>query len=82
MTASKEIVSNTLPSQHEGVSTTIKVMDYLHADELFTTPTFSKSFFDSLSFDGFTKFLDMVNGIERGIKVQYRVRAIFRRVEC
>ena len=45
----------------------VHVMERLHAEEVFGTPELSKEFLDSLSFDEFTKWTDMLNGIAREI---------------
>lgn len=55
------------PEATDGLRRTVKVMDRLHAGEIFDTPEHSKEFLDSLSYEEFKKFISHVNGLERGI---------------
>lgn len=50
----------------------VRIMERLHAEEVFTTPEKSKEFLDSLSFEEFTKWTDMLNGMARKIPVSER----------
>lgn len=65
------------PAQdHEvGLAKTVKIMDSLHATEIFGTPEQSKAFLDSLDYDGFKKYISFVNGVERGIPATERGKA-------
>lgn len=47
-------------------------MDRLHGEEIFATPEVSKEFLDSLSFEEFTKWTDMLNGMAREIPAPQR----------
>ena len=49
------------------IAETVKLMERLHAAEVFSTPEQSKKFLDSLSYDDFKKWISLVNGVERGI---------------
>jgi len=51
---------------------TVKIMERLHATEIFGTPEQSKAFLDSLDYDGFKKYISFVNGVERGIPATER----------
>lgn len=51
---------------------TVKIMERLHAAEIFGTPEQSKAFLDSLDYDGFKKYISFVNGVERGIPTTER----------
>lgn len=51
---------------------TVKIMEHLHATEIFGTPESSKAFLDSLDYDGFKKYISFVNGVERGIPATER----------
>lgn len=51
---------------------TVKIMERLHATEIFGTPEQSKAFLDSLDYDGFKKYISFVNGVERGIPTTER----------
>ena len=70
--APHEVVDTHTDKKH---SKTVRVMDRLHAEEIFTTPEKSKEFLDSLDFDEFKKWCDMVNGMERGIPAVERGKA-------
>lgn len=54
------------------LAVTVKLMERLHADEIFSTPEESKKFLDSLTYDEFKKWIDLVNGMERAIAVPER----------
>ena len=63
------------PVAHEKIQDhhkVVRVMERLHAEEVFRTPELSKEFLDSLSFEEFTKWTDMLNGIAREIPVTER----------
>ena len=59
---------------------TVKIMQRLHAAEIFGTPEKSKIFLDSLDYDGFKKYLSFVNGVERNIPSAERGRVSNSRV--
>ncbi len=59
-------------AEPEVMATTIKLMDYLHADEVFTSPVQSKQFLNSLSYDDFKRFISLVNGVERDVPISQR----------
>lgn len=50
----------------------VKLMDRLHGPEIFATPEKSKEFLDSISFEEFRKWTDLVNGIARELPVPER----------
>mgnify|MGYP000209044552 CR=1 FL=1 len=54
---------------------TVKIMQRLHAAEIFETPEKSKVFLDSLDYDGFKKYISLVNGVERNIPTTERGKA-------
>lgn len=51
---------------------TVKMMERLHAETVFSTPEISKQFLDSLTYDDFKKWISLVNGLERGIPSKER----------
>lgn len=51
---------------------TVKIMERLHATEIFGTPEQSKAFLDSLDYDEFKRYISFVNGVERGIPTTER----------
>jgi hypothetical protein len=68
-----EQLTSTLDQEHEPkYDKVVRVMDRLHAEEVFATPEMSKEFLDSLSFEEFTKWTDMLNGMVREIPVPER----------
>lgn len=54
------------------LAVTISLMERLHASEIFSTPEESKKFLDTLDYDEFKKWINLVNGLERGIAVPER----------
>jgi hypothetical protein len=69
-----EYASKISPHETEKSSThrVVRVMERLHAEEVFGFPKLSKEFLDSLSFDDFTRWTDMLNGIVREIPISKR----------
>lgn len=59
-------------TDNDNLAATVKIMDRLHASEIFSTPEDSKAFLDSLTYEEFKKYLGTVNGIERGIPTSER----------
>lgn len=51
---------------------TVRVMEHIHASEIFSTPEHSKNFLDSLDYNEFKKWVSLVNGLERGIPTSER----------
>lgn len=78
-----ELLTTTLQEQqseptddHEiELAKTVKIMERLHATEVFGTPEQSKVFLDSLDYDEFKKYISFVNGVERGIPTTERGKA-------
>lgn len=69
----EEQLEPTLSQDHElELAKTVKIMERLHATEIFGTPEKSKAFLDSLDYDGFKKYISFVNGVERGIPITER----------
>lgn len=64
----KTLETSIKADEPESTAKTVKMMEKLHAEEIFTTPEKSKEFLDSLNFEDFQKWLNLVNGLERGIK--------------
>ena len=70
-----------LSRDHEPeLARTVKIMQRLHAAEIFETPEKSKFFLDSLDYDGFKKYISFVNGVERNIPTTERGKASNSRV--
>lgn len=73
LTATAQEQQPELAQDHEiELAKTVKIMERLHASEIFDTPEQSKAFLDSLDYDGFKKYIGFVNGIERGIPTTER----------
>jgi len=53
-------------------ATSVKLMERLRAEEIFSTPEESKRFLDSLTYDDFKKWISLINGLERNIPVSER----------
>lgn len=72
-TPQEEQLEPTLGQDQElKLAKTVKIMERLHATEIFGTPEQSKAFLDSLDYDGFKKYISFVNGVERGIPTTER----------
>lgn len=54
------------------IAKTVRAMNYLHAEEIFSTPEQSKEFLDSLSFEDFVKWLNFIDGIETNKPIKDR----------
>lgn len=54
------------------LANTVKVMERMHASEIFGSPEQSKAFLNSLGYDDFKKWISFVNGVERGIPANER----------
>lgn len=54
------------------LAVTVRLMERLRADEIFSTPEDSKKFLNTLDYDEFKKWINLVNGLERGIAVPER----------
>ena len=67
MTNTIESLPSSAMQEHEVLPDTVRLMEKLHAEQVFSTPEASKQFLDGLSFDEFSKFLDTANGLERKI---------------
>ena len=61
------VIDETSNYDSETLAKTVRVMDYLHASEVFSTPEKSKEFLGTLDYNEFKDWLGAVNGIERGI---------------
>lgn len=62
-------------TSEQKLARTVRVMERLHAEEIFGTPESAKAFLDSLQYEEFKKWCDMVNGMERSITVPERGKA-------
>lgn len=58
--------------QHLELAQTVKIMERMHASEVFGSPEQSKIFLDSLDYKDFKKWLSFVNGVELGIPTPER----------
>lgn len=54
------------------IAKTVRAMDYLHAEEVFSTPEQSKEFLDSLSFTDFIRWITFLEGMETNIAIKDR----------
>lgn len=70
----QEVQLETTQNQDYGLelAKTVKIMEKLHAAEIFGNPEKSKIFLDSLNYDEFKKYISFVNGVERGIPATER----------
>jgi len=63
-----ELIDNSdLEQARPELAKTVKIMERMHASDVFATPEQSKDFLDSLNYDDFKKWIGFVNGIELGI---------------
>lgn len=67
MTSSIESMLSSNPQEHQVLPDTVRLMEKLHAEQVFSTPEASKQFLDSLTFDEFSRLLDTANGLERNL---------------
>lgn len=60
------------PHPERCLARTVRIMRVLRAEELFGTPAKAKEFINSLDYGEFKRYLDFVNGVERGIPLGER----------
>jgi hypothetical protein len=60
------------PHPERCLARTVRIMRVLRAEELFGTPVKAKEFINSLDYGEFKRYLDFVNGVERGIPLGER----------
>lgn len=69
--SSGNLISNPELVEEQGhltLAKTVETMSRFHAEEIFATPEASKVFLDSLDFTDFKRWLNFVNGSERGVE--------------